>query len=302
MLEVAKVRMSIYCISTHSVHHIWDTQLCTCRHQGLSRDQLQMKVGLIRSKVEVLKTIQQKLQNEGTQEPLTKAKKNYEDNQDAVDRAVTDMMAKRAGCIGNVDAKSKDCENFQSAQENTTSALFQLANSYSEWQTFDFFLNDTLLGNALQVQIDQLTQELGTLEHQLDGTFGYLGDIAESQQLDYSNLTDIGRDDEWLQFNFDSQSEQQDTEQESTSVNVATSFSFAGLFSVSGSVGHTDAKYAASIASARIKASGELLRVQILRPWFRPTLFEDPSLSFVSLDLCSVMCIGCSYIWLTIKC
>ena len=259
-----------------------------CRQQGLSRDQLQMKVGLIKSKTEVLKSIL-KHQNEPTQvpDPLTSAKKNYSDTKDAVEHAVTDLMDKRAWCIGNgTKSGSQDCENFQSAQENTANALFQLANKYSEWQTLDFFLNSTsLLGSALQGQIDQLNQELGVLEDQLIDTFGYLGDIAESKQLEFSNLTDNGRDDEWLQFNFDSQSSEEDTEKESTSFHVATSFSYAGLFSVGGSYGHTEANYAASIASARLKASGELLRVQILRPWFRPTLFEDPSLSFVSLDL-----------------
>ena len=260
-----------------------------CRQQGLSRDQLQMKVGLIKSKIEVLKSIQKKHQSENKNDPLTTAKKKYSDSKDAVERAVTDLMEKRAECIGK-NASSKDCGKFQNAQESTTKALFQQANNYSEWQTLDFFLNSTSsLGSALQDQIDQLNQELGVLESQLIDTFGYLGDIAESKQLEFSNLTDNGRDDEWLQFNFDSQSSEEDTEKESTSFHVATSFSYAGLFSVGGSYGHTEANYAASIASARLKASGELLRVQILRPWFRPTLFEDPSLSFVSLDLYFVM-------------
>jgi len=112
-----------------------------CRQQGLSRDQLQMKVGLIKSKIEVLKSIL-KHQNEPTHvpDPLTSAKKKYNDSKDAVERAVTELMDKRAGCIGNINAtNSQDCKKFRSAQENTANALFQLANNYSEWQTLDFF-------------------------------------------------------------------------------------------------------------------------------------------------------------------
>ena len=264
------------------------------RHQGLSRDQLQAKIGMIQSKLAVLRgMMKQQQQLEGAHgQNLTKKKNTYEHYKDSTVNNASDLVQLRAQCMETRKYKSNACIKFRSAQEKTTNALFQQAQSYSEWQSLDFIINaSSSFQDGLQKQIDQLNQELQDLEDELSGTLGYLGDIVESQQHDFSNLTDIGRDDAWLQFYFDSQSSQQDTEKESSSVSFGSSFSVGGLFwSASGSFGYSrsESNFAASVAGSRVKASGELLRVQILRPWFRPTLFEDPSLSFVSLvTLCS---------------
>ena len=49
------------------------------------------------------------------------------------------------------------------------------------------------------------------------------------------------------------------------------------------SYGSTD--FQQDLNRASIKVSGELLRVTIKRPWFRPSLFENPSLFFVSSNV-----------------
>ena len=257
------------------------------RHQGLSRDQLQAKIGMIKSKLAVLQSIMDQQQKLGGAQDLTNMRNTYEHYKEATTNNASVLVRLRAQCMETRDPRSSACSQFRSAQESTTNALFQQAQSYSEWQSLDFIMNtSSSFHNGLVNQIDQLNRELQELEDQLRGTLGYLGDIVESQQLDFSNLTDIGRDDAWLQFYFDSKSSQQDTERESSSVSFASSFSVGGLFwSASGSFGYSrsESNFAASVAGSQVKASGELLRVQILRPWFRPTLFEDPNLSFVSL-------------------
>ena len=111
------------------------------------------------------------------------------------------------------------------------------------------------------------------------------GGILDADQLAIANLSDTYKNDNWLQFSFDSNSMDERTEESSsyqlTTVSGGVHFLF---FHISGS--HTHSKqtshFEQQLAQSKMKAKGKLLRVNIKRPWFKPEIFEDPTLNFVS--------------------
>ena len=100
------------------------------------------------------------------------------------------------------------------------------------------------------------------------------------------NETEQNLDDAWTSFQYDSESSHTQTDTETNSWNVAVGLGVdVGRFGVQASAhyGRSTTNMRQSFNSANLKVSGQLLRVTIKRPWFKPSIFENPSLSFVSL-------------------
>ena len=189
---------------------------------------------------------------------------------------------------------SDSCSKLRSTMESAVDSTFNQAQVTSQYQSATFILNSNQKFNSfLSARVSSLKQELVELNSELERTEPYLGPIADSRDFQdlhkVLNATDQNLDDEWLQFEYDSDSSHASTSQETSSVNVAVGLSVStetpGGPSAGGSVNvgvsHTDLKQ--SIKSTSVHVSGELLRVTIKRPWFKPSIFEDTSLSFVSI-------------------
>ena len=131
--------------------------------------------------------------------------------------------------------------------------------------------------DKLIVQQDKLYSMLGEMDP-------LMGGILDADQLAIANLTDTYKDDNWLEFSFDSTSDYAHTDQSSSYESISSS---GGLhlffFHIGGSYTHTKqtSHFDQQLASSQMKARGKLLRVNIKRPWFRPEVFEDPQLNFV---------------------
>ena len=189
---------------------------------------------------------------------------------------------------------SESCSRLRSTMENAVDSTFNQAQVTSQYQSAAFILNTKQKFNSfLNARVSSLKQELAELNRELERTEPYLGPIADSREFQdlhkVLNATEQSLDDEWLQFEYNSDSSHASTSQETTSVDVAVGLSFStqvpGGFSAGGSVNvgvsHTDLEQ--SIKSTSVRVAGELLRVTIKRPWFKPSIFEDTSLSFVSI-------------------
>ena len=183
------------------------------------------------------------------------------------------------------------CDNFKKANEDAVSATFEQAQVKMDLESASFLLNSNEQFNSfLGMRINNLKSEIQAIDDDLESvTDPYLGGVADSSEFknlnSILNETEQDLDDEWTGFEFDSDSSHVDSDEETKSMNVAAGFGVSGKgFGVQASAnyakGTTDMKKA--LNSASLKVSGELLRVVIKRPWFRPSIFTDPSLSFVS--------------------
>ena len=209
-----------------------------------------------------------------------------------------EAMNARNECLRSNDSLSESCSRMQGAMEGAVDATFSKAQVTSQYQTAAFTLNtDQQFNSFLNARVSSLQQELAELDNELKRAEPYLGPIADSRDFqdlhNVLNATEQSLDDEWLQFEYDSDSSHASTSQDSTSVNVAIGLSYKSPIPYGLSAGgnlnvgysHTDLSQA--ISSASVKVSGELLRVTIKRPWFKPGIFDDTSLSFVSMHVCS---------------
>ena len=84
--------------------------------------------------------------------------------------------------------------------------------------------------------------------------------------------------DNWLQFSYDSRkSVQKNTnEQKSSSISIGISFGIPGLFNIGANVGFSKqtGNVFQKLSTLDTKVSGQLLRVSIQKPWFRPEIFR----------------------------
>lgn len=131
--------------------------------------------------------------------------------------------------------------------------------------------------NELIVQHDRLYAMLGEMDP-------FMGGILDADQLAIANLSDTYKDDNWLEFSFDSTEDYANTDQSSSYESISASGGVHILFfHIGGSYTHTKqtTHFDQQLASSQMKAKGKMLRVNIKRPWFKPEIFEDPQLNFV---------------------
>jgi len=201
----------------------------------------------------------------------------------------------------NSNGTSSQCQNYHKAKADAVASSFQQAQVKSEYESAQFLLNSKGQFNSfLGARVETLERELASLTAQLNSSSeAHLGGLADSREFQNLNKlfneTEQSLDDNWLEFEFDSDSSHINTQQDTSSLNIAAGIGIGvpGAASFDGSFNYgkssTDLKQA--LNSASLKVSGSILRVVIKRPWFKPSLFSDPSLSFVSLTCRGIGCI-----------
>ena len=194
------------------------------------------------------------------------------------------------------------CQKYKQANQEAVTATFNEAQVMSELESARFLLNSKGQFNSfLQTRVNNLEVEISSIDADLNESKPYLGEVADSREFrdlnSILNETEQSQDDGWLAFSYDSDSSHIDSDQETKSIAVSANLGAGITASLGGhaigvgvqagvnvGIGTADLKQA--LNSANLKVSGELLRVVIKRPWFRPSLFLDPSLSFVSNKHC----------------
>ena len=194
------------------------------------------------------------------------------------------------------------CQKYKQANQEAVTATFNEAQVMSELESARFLLNSKGQFNSfLQTRVNNLEVEISSIDADLNESKPYLGEVADSREFrdlnSILNETEQSLDDGWLAFSYDSESSHIDSDQETTSTTGSASLGVGITASVGGpaigagvqagvNVGRGTADLKQALNSANLKVSGELLRVVIKRPWFRPSLFLNPSLSFVSNKHC----------------
>lgn len=271
-----------------------------CRDNPPSRDMLIAKRSMLQSELETLNaTIRFTSQGQDKAEQATNAMEqrvNYtsEQRDNATKTAIdarNECMSKKATNKTSTKRGKKDpCNTFKEAANSAVDATFQNAAASSEYFSASFLLKsnkqfqsfmDSRI-NALERQISEINNQL---EH-LKPNQVYLGEIAESPDLKAINDTgEQDLDSQWLKFDYSSDSTHIDTEQDTSSLAVGAGVSAnfgKGSIGLAGHYGKGTSEMKNAFNSANLQASGELLRVFVKRPWFKPSLFDNPILNFVS--------------------
>ena len=205
-----------------------------------------------------------------------------------------EAMKVRNDCLHSMASSghsSDTCKKLKNATGKAIDTTFTKAQVSMQYQSAAFTLSSGKVSNSfLQSRVSTLKHKLAELDSELRRTEPYLGNILDTYHFRDLNqlLSESGQnlDDEWLQFQYSSDSENTSSSKEINSKTLATGLS-VGIPGVSAGLGFntgkSDTDLDMAISSASVKVSGELLRVTIKRPWFKPSIFEDESLYFVSV-------------------
>lgn len=169
---------------------------------------------------------------------------------------------------------TSECDKLQEAADAVVNLTVEQAEATADLFNIEFlFKIDKQYQSLLQSKINSLEREISDINTQLDHLQAdqvYLGEVVESlNELNEKSKNDFG--DHWTKFSYDSETQSTDTAFDAVGTLI---FNFT---SVDLGFGFTKLdKY------TRLKVSGELLCVSIKRPWFKPSLFDNPTFNFVS--------------------
>lgn len=275
------------------------------RMKGPSRDMLIARKSMLQSELDALQSmvrfnqLNEAQANQTLRNLDSKLNQSTEARENKTAAAATSMMdcmsdnaqqSPPGGTSNSTAGQSDACNKFKQANADAVSSTFQQAQVKLEYESAAFLLNTKgQFNDFLSMRADNLRRQILSIDADLNDSKPYLGGVADSREFQNLNSvlneTEQNLDDAWTAFEYDSDSSHIDTDQDTNSLNVAAGFGVgAPGFGVQASAnyakGTADLKQA--LNSANLKVSGELLRVVIKRPWFRPDIFTDPSLSFVS--------------------
>ena len=197
----------------------------------------------------------------------------YNNSTNAVGTNVTDLMRARCDCFkkGNTGT---ECESYTAGLGTLNGVASTSAINYLVYQGFA-----SLAGNpdAINREIEKIDAELSSLGDDLnDAGFG----LPEISSVPVGPQPAAA--DNWLQFDYNSKTEDQREESETTSTSFGYDFgSSFNIFSVSGSYSRSTSDQFSSFKSTEVRVAGELLRVTVQMPWFRPEIFREKRFTLV---------------------
>ena len=216
-------------------------------------------------------------------------KTDYNTKQQLANAKVSDYMRERFDCLKN----ESNCQllNDNNSTNSAIEAMINEADAYSLYQSVMYFDNPNSFKKQLQKEKGDLQAQMDVIRGYLTSSSPYLGAIINPSPLAVANLTDAYRDDQWLQFDYDYDSYSKTTDRERTTEEVRAHASFHFLFFSAGgdySSNKETEDFNQKLSKASIRVKGELLRVNIKRPWFKPEIFDYPDLTYVSFDTISL--------------
>ena len=270
--------------------------LCTYRVQKPSRSELQVLLGQLQTKIAFVKDEIAFLKS--TNPKLDHYIKVLEDRKNAntasLKRTANSYISKELECsaqISNATTSRNSCAEVSTLMDELDQSIYKEADSVANAGGYKW-------GNATKTTyIKKLLGKLDELKRQKQVAYGLLGtvdplvgSIARSNRDAIDAVINSKKEDNWLKFEFKSEDYQKGTR--STSYSIKTGATIAGGYSPAlgwsnfGSTSHHYSKSKQEFDEAMVQASfnvkGKLLRVHIKRPWFKPEIFDDRNLDFVS--------------------
>ena len=240
--------------------------------------------GKIRAKIGAIEAMMNSSRSNPTD--ISDLKHSYANQQRTIQDNITAYLTQELQCLKDSSGKGDQCQDYDSSRDDIIKRLANEAETFATYQHVNYYYqyHDSYF-KALQVQKNKLEVQLQSVESLLGEATPYLGGLLGASPLDVASLQDTYRDREWLQFEFDSKQyyEQRDTQSTSESVTAQMNFHFL-FFHAGGSYSSNKETTNDSdqLAKSRMRVKGEMLRVTIKRPWFKPEIFENPEVDYVS--------------------
>ena len=263
------------------------------REQRPSRDQLQLMLGKLQSRLDAVESsinfvnnIQSDSDSASIRQHLENLKNNLNGIKGDAKDNVKDYIRSMYQCMTDETGVGEQCKALKNSINSTLASLVDEANAFASLETFSYLIQaNSGYINSLTSEANRLKNEISRINSLLGEASSYLGGLTEAAPLAIANLTDEYKDDQWLQFDFSSTSAntEQDDSHEYSKAYGGGGFHFFFFGGGSSSNSESEKKtHAYKLAKADIAVKGELLRVNIKRPWFKPQVFDDPGLNFVS--------------------
>ena len=253
----------------------------------LTPDQINIRLGQLQAQKSFLQTIGSYAGadcNIGNE--VNTARNAYNGTVTSLTGNSTKVMSKRCKCIAG-GGNNDNCNEFQQALnlslENAEEVAFRFQGKAA--------LEAIQSGNkdAVDAMIRGIDEQIEDLTEQLRNSPSVLSEVGKAAEGITGGKALTGP---WLYFQWTSeQSDQKETSSQS-SFSTQTSFSASfGLFSIGGSFGYSKstANAFSSLKQSRVKVAGELMRVSVQMPWFRPELFRNEHLTLVSCFKFNIM-------------
>ena len=249
----------------------------------LTRDEILARIGEYESKKRVLVALRDatSLSNSLTTD-YNNLEQNLNSSNDKLTDFATKVETKRQECLsGRIRAKaggSSDeitaCTEYESMLENSTDLIFGNSELYACVKDLGFQVNDVdSTKESINGIIQDINEEISELNQDLRRAGAKYPSLARHAADSQDQL-----DSRWLRFNFNSQRYEYSSRASSRYYSVAASTRASGWFwsvRASYSRSRSESSFQSSMNRAGVKVKGELLRVTVNRPWFRPSLFKS---------------------------
>ena len=204
--------------------------------------------------------------------------------------ALSSYLEKKRECSvqnSGIGKAGNDCEAMTGLSRDMTRQLNDQAISTANAEEYFKWASGrkSAFIESLRTQKEELMKQRQLIQAKLGRVDPLVGGVLNMDSLAVASIIDSHKDDQWMQFEFDTEDYRRDTHFKSTTKSIELSVGVGiPLFNIGYS--HTDSKtnesYQENVAQASLKAKGKLLRVFIKRPWFKAELFDDRNLIFVS--------------------
>ena len=252
--------------------------------ESLTRDELQARIGELEAKKQVLialrdvSTSSSELKQEllQLQTKLTTSNKNLTDFAAETERLRQSCLTSRirAKATGRRSLQTVECLEYESATGSAGDEIASNSDLYACVRDLDFQVNGVNKSKAaFQAVIDGMDEEIEELQLQLLRAGSKFPSLARHAADSQDQL-----DSRWLRFEFNSSKTISNQDRRSSHTSVAAGFKVnTGFWSAQASFSYSrsQSQFRASMNSADVNIQGELLRVIVQRPWFRPSLFKS---------------------------
>ena len=205
---------------------------------------------------------------------------------EAIHYNLTMYLSSELQCLKGSD---ESCKTYESLRKYLIQDLVEEAGEFSNNQHIRSYQYDPSYIDALEAQKEQLQILAGAISGRLGTTAPYLGGLLNDPALEVDSFQDASDDqNNWLQFQFNSEEYDDQKHQASTHESVSAG---GGLhfffFSVSGSYSYQKdtSDFSEQLAQSKMRVKGEMLRINIKRPWFKAELFNSAEIYFVSFKM-----------------
>lgn len=253
------------------------------QRESQSRDEIQAQIGDLQAKKQVLKALKNAASSsDDLRVVLDELKTNLTKSDTTLAEFASNTEQLRQSCLtSRIRAKAtgksvqtSECQQYEAMTGSASDKLAGNSDLFACVQDLDFQVNGVNQTKAaLQVVIDEIDDKISELQLLLLRASTKFPSLARHAADSQDQL-----DSRWLRFSFDSKKKIASQDRRSSYFNTASSFSASGFFwSVGASASYSTSRsqFRRSMNSAEVKIQGELLRVTIQRPWFRPSLFKS---------------------------